>query len=611
MLDYSVFHNKDPEIVMNSNGLLFYDNRVNINLRLEIDYNLFSEEELKKIILERDKDFEEVTRVATYTDEGKVDGILIKTKDGYQKIKTENSTHGFKFIKFDVAFMRGETKVLELKSVTAKRINDITLPDGDYHIDFIFYNDNNEEISKNSIPLILKTNEFSMGDGTKNSNTIIFNEYEGNFDLKISSLGDKYYSFQVDDIVSKSEDIFFFYFWNKYDDSIKRDGVVGAKFHLSNQTIIEESEDDTLDIEISGTFVYKIRELFTTNPTEGSIGLIRIPTIKEKTLDNMKRYFDLKVDVNQAHESIQEIASNLLITDKFNGDPLFFKFIVVDKFKEFSLYDNDNKEILDYFIDKKSETLSIVYFNPLRGKNYSYKVDDSPYINIKYKKSYEGFRMVMSDSKNYKSEEPLYVDNLIIRSEDDNAKADVTITFSDDSTRLIKDFPLKKPVTNIFGHNKYNDKNTNYTLIPDERIKLDREIKSVDVVSEKEFAYKIDNFLCDTKEYSVQELIYFKKDYRDFVYIAKEQYAYNEIPLDGYLHLTLDKRYAVVDDQIIESPTGPLKLIELSSSDIVFSDIDEYCMENSIINSSSVKVESVDDFYIKNVKRGGATIWKG
>ena len=596
MLNYSLFKNKIPEIIVNIPGEIICDNKQSLNFNLEIDYNKFDALKIEKITKELKEEFKEKTSTSTIIDGKKFDGtyvpIINNNKKEYYKIRTENSLKNFKFIKIKVEILSKEKLLHTIETSHSKSLRNIRLDDGDYNFKFYIYNTDSELIKTSDTRVLLKTNSYSLKNNVSGNNEIVFDKNEGDFRIKIAPKSNRYYTFEVTDIISINDNIFEVKIWEKNSNSKATIGKVGAELKILSDTQIKEYEEKSyLADEIEGKFLFNVREILTSEEKENSLARIRIPTLKSKIKDNLKKYNNVKCDVTQGYETTVKYNEKLLITDKFKNEPLFYKFIVDESIEDFVIKDENGNDIKNYIIDKLSKDLNVIYFSPKKNINYYYKNKDYPYTTISYKKSYESFIVEFENECNLG--EGFYFDNLIIKSKEEKP-VDIKVTFSDYTEKEIS-----KCISVSSG--------TDMRFLPNDRMKVSKDIRNIEF---KDKDISIVNMICNSKKIK-DKLVFFKENIKNFVFYGEENEDTNvsDIPESEYNKLKLDKEFILLGNKLIECTGGNYYLEEIKKTDIVYTDSEEYFDESIATNLNPIKAIN-DEFYNKNFKRAGALIWE-
>lgn len=590
MHNYSLFKNRIPEIILNENGNLFYDNKPQFKVKFEVDYNLFTTQELNKILgtttLEKATDSKLLTKSFIPT--------LVENKKKYISILTENTTLNFRLLQYEIEILKDGKKVVTTKRSYSKEFAAV-LADGNYIFNVIVYNTKGEKVKNSNLEIKLKTNPYSMNSNKTGSNIIVFDKNEGDFSLEISPRSNKYYTFTLDNIHSDNEDIFYFNYWNKKNTSKMQRGAIGSEFAILNQKQIDEYEKHPeLVNEIEGDFVFNIKKVLTGELKPTTLGAIRFPTVLEKLKDNSKKYCNLKCDVSQNYQSSQIFDDNLLITDKFKTGPLFYKFIINSSFDKIDIKDSEGEKVSNFKIEKINDNISVIYFNPLRSRTYYLSIDDSPYQIISYKKSWEPF-ISKIEADEIETELDVYIENLIIMC-DKEIEVDIELTLIDYSKITLNDF---KTVT----------QSVDLKFLPDNCCKISKEIKKIKINNNGN-NFTIINMISNSKKLK-DKILYYKKIPGEFVYFAEEvqEIILGEIPEKELNKLIIGKKYNFKNNILAECVDGPLHLENIKREDIVFTDIDELFDEAEIFEYNQIIVpDTKDKFYNKNFKRAGAVL---
>ena len=593
-MKYQSYQHKVPELILNKAGEINLENKNILKIRFEVDYNSLTKEQLDDIIKDSRPQFNEAGGCITFN--GKNDYkmenltyIPIEKEDGtkgYISVKTENNTINFKMIKKNIEVIL-DNEIIKTTDIDHTKEVEFSLADGNYIFKCNIYNNDDKLICSNNISVKLKTNYYQMKDNHSKNAEITFNKDEGDFKIILTTNTKKLYSFKIADIISENNNIFDFTYYNPTNGDKTESGKVGAVLNLLNDKQIEEIiKTPQLEKLINPRFMFNINELFTTYHSKEDIGVIRFPTIREKIKDTYLSYYNLSCDVTQNYSVDFDKSDDLLVTDKFNNYPLFYKFFIDTPFDSIKIIDSDNKEITDFIVEDISDEVHIVYFNPLRNKEYYYILDNDPPLHIRYKRSIEAYRMIFNkelenNNNKLEFEYPMYFGDLMLKG---NGEYEVEIQLSD-YTR--KKFKLKAV-----------DKE--FKFLEDERVKINNKIISLSINTKDkvEVISMICNFKHNRTNYS-----YFKNNFKDFVYIAQPVGELNieDIPDTELSKFNLNNRYILKNGLIEEVHNGPLYLEDINKTDIVFTDIEEWLKEQSIDNIEIIKTGIKDKFFLENV----------
>lgn len=581
MLDYTFNFNKTPVVVLNIPGKIIIDNKLNNDIKFEIDYNVYSEDIIKKIKVNREQQFAIATQCVTYTEEGEKRELLVPYFiDGeryWYKALSENNLINFSMVTNKVEILRNDSIVNTVNLGHSKTLS-FSLKDGDYIFRVTTYTLDDEEISTNDISVTIRTNYYSLGASNVEDIKINFPEGQGNFDLNLEANSKKLYSFKITDIVSENDSIFEFSYFNANSNDPMIKGKIGSEFNLLNDKQIEEIiEHPEMEALIKPEFVFNINEILTTSYSKDDIGVIRFPAIRSKIKDNLSKYYNLKCDVSQNYSVEIDKTEDFLITDKFNNYPLFYKFLITESFENFELLDSDGNTT-DYLLEKVQDDLCVVYFNPKRQTNYYYSIDDNPPVLVSYKKSHENFSVVYKDKK-VEFEEPFYFGYLMLKGSGTN---EVEILFADYNRKKFTLEAVEK----------------DFLYLEDERLKIDKKILGIEVSGDVE----IINMLCPMKN-NRNNYSFFKKDFKDFVYIAQEvpDIKLKDIPESEISKFNIHSKFILLNGEIEEVQNGPLYLEEIKRQDITFTDIEEWLKEYSISTTEVIKTKIKDSYFLENI----------
>lgn len=590
MLTYNSYENHIPELVLNLSGNIYLENKPKLNIRFEIDYNSMTEEELNKVIKDMKPQFNEASACISYNEDNKFkmeNLTYIPIEENgikkYKTIKTENNSINFKMIKKNIVVLKDNIEVLKTDIDHTKTV-EFNLSDGVYTFKCNVYNIYDEFVCSDDIKVTLITNYFSMNKPATPF-SIPFSEEEGNFEIRLNALSKRLYSFVITDLISKNDNIFDFSYYNTNDDSKTTQGKVGAELHLLNDKQIEEIVANPAQEQlIKPRFIFDIKEVFTTTHSKDDIGVVRFPTIREKLRDTYMPYYDLKCDVSQSYTLDFDKTDDLLVTDKFNKYPLFYKFLIDEPYDYFKIKDEKGNEVTDYIMETINKDIKLIYFNPLRNKKYYYTLDDNFYYNIEYKRAIDSYRMTFYTGS-VEMDSPHYIADLILKGPE--GTYDVEIQFSDYNKKTFKMKAIDRE----------------FKFLEDERIKINKEILSMKVLTDKDMEeFKFISVLCNFKN-NRNSYSFFKKDYRDFVYIAKSvgDIKLEDIPNSQLPKMNINKKYILKDNILEEVNNGPIYLEPIRKQDIVFTDIEEWINEYDIGETMTLKTNGVDNFFEQNI----------
>ena len=581
MINYSCFSRKNPNIILNKDGILIMENNKQININFEIDYDSYNQIQLGSIIKNNINEFEEKTICITYINNSKENKINLPINDNnnleYLKIKTENSSMNFSMIKYKLEILKNN-QVIDILENQHKKSQSISLSDGEFLFKFYVYNNDDELISENQLILRLITSYEEIFKPSSLISDINFSEEEGDFKIILSSSGSKLYSFRIYDIVKNNDNIVDFTYFNSDNDTVSGTSKIGSEFVLFSDKRIEEIETHPeLDFLAKSKFIFDIKEFMSSKRTKNDIGVLNIPSIKSKIKDNLRKYYDLKCDVNQNYVVTIDKTNDFLISDKFLKEPLFYKTIITDKFKDMKLIDDKNNNI-EFLLEDITDDIKILYFNPLRNHKYYLNIDGI-IKNVYYKKSHESF--IIDYSSSFKSDAPIYFGDLML-----NGSGDCEVT-------IILDNYDKK-------HFKIKATNKEYKFLEDERVTINNKILSIEV---KGNYTKIINMICNLKN-NKYDYSYFKKNNKNFTYIAKEVPCFdlNKINDSELNKLNINDNFIIINNVIENISNGPLTLEPIKHTEVIFTDINTFDKENTITEKLRLHHNyPIDEFMNNNI----------
>lgn len=590
MINYGYNYSGNVSIVINKNGFIIIENQHNNDVKLEIDYNCFDENIINEIKKDNEEEFEKITNCKTLFSNNSIKNCIIipfieDEEKKWLEIISENNSINFSFIYYNFEIIRNNNVIMSKYGSFSKKIN-FNISDGEYIFKFEIFDLHGNKISENFINVVIISNNFDISNG---SNEDIYVNLTNNddFKIKLSANSKKLYSFEIDDIITTDNKIIDFSFYNTDTNDKLQRGKIGSVFSLLNNKEIEELEKyPELDNNINKKFVFDIQELLSEKSNYNDIGVIRLPTLRSKFKDNFNYYYDLKCYIEDVKNINIPKENNILITDKFKQTPLFYKFIINKKIDDIYIYDENNKEIDNYIIEQISDSINIVYFQPVRNILYFYKINGEDTIyNIDYKDNKLPFSMKIN--KNYYNEnKPIFLSDIILKSEE--KELEFEIVFEDHEVKNII-------LTSTSGECVY---------LENERVKINKKVIGIKCLSENNF--ELINMIGNVKN-NRTDLIFLKSNTTDFVYYAKEfkTVDLNSIPDDEIAKMKIGKKYIFENSKISEVNNGPLELEDIKLSEIVFTDIDEYKTEGGVAvtdSYSTLNNDNLDEFFNKNVK---------
>lgn len=119
---------------------------------------------------------------------------------------------------------------------------------------------------------------------------------------------------------------------------------------------------------------------------------INIPFINDYINYSDKQYSNIYIEDSDDLSIERDFSDDILITDKFLIEPLFYKFYLpYNNLESFKLYDNNNNDIL--YLSKPFKDGYIIYFNKYNNKKYFYNIENEKYKYLEPIKSYENIEI--------------------------------------------------------------------------------------------------------------------------------------------------------------------------------------------------------------------------
>ena len=318
-----------------------------------------------------------------------------------------------------------------------------------------------------------------------------------------------------------------------------------------------------------------------------------IPKISDYIKHNNIQYSNVYVDISDNLEVNLQLDENLLVTNKYLNNPLFYKVYIEDLDDDnIHIFDNDNQEIYNY-IKTKYNNGFIYYFNIENDKKYYYNTSTSKYNYFEPIESYQNINSFYYFDEtgyinfdNVKTIKSFSIKSNILIEKD----IDISLFMYNTQTGDVNKISINKKDLN----NKFEiDINTNKIYI---------DIKD-DVYNKNNFFIVEDsNESLTTDEY----LIFFKQTRQDIVYIAEKNPKLDFNKID-FTKLKVNTYYKIIDGNFIESNNGTFIIDSLGINEIAI--IPNLYIENDYFKTNIFLTESIndikDDFYIKNFKTPG------
>lgn len=318
-----------------------------------------------------------------------------------------------------------------------------------------------------------------------------------------------------------------------------------------------------------------------------------IPSIKNYVRYNNKMYSNVSVSINDNLDVELKNNNNVLITNKFYDEPLFYKvYIENSDLDNIHIYDNDNIEISKYLFEEFNGGY-IFYFNIEKDKKYYYNTSDSKYNYFEPIESYKNIDFI------YRFNEAGYISLNDVKHFN---------TFTLKSNQVIE----KNITFSLFLYNTLTGETNKFSLTRDElnsKFEIDLNVNKIYIeLDNKE--YKKDMFyIVDDSNNSLitdESIIFFKNDRKDVVYIADKNLDIDISKID-LTKLKVNTYYKINDyNNIIETSEGTFIIDSLNKDEIAIvpniNDKDYLSVKVFITESLG---DGDDSFYRSNFKMPG------
>lgn len=315
-----------------------------------------------------------------------------------------------------------------------------------------------------------------------------------------------------------------------------------------------------------------------------------IPKIQNYIRYNNKMYSNVSVSINDNLEVEANNNGNLLITNKYLNEPLFYKVYIEDSdLLNIRIFDNDNKEISNY-IQEPFNSGYIFYFNIEKNKKYYYNTSSSKYNYFEPVESYKNIEFV------YYFNETGYI-NL------DNPKHLTTFTLK---SKVL----IEKDVTfSLFLYNTLTGETNKFSLSKNElnnKFEIDLNINKILLEIDSSEYSKDMFYIVEDSNNSLNSdnvTIFFKNDRKDIVYIAEKNLDIDPKKID-FTKLKVNTYYNINDyNNIIETYDGSFIIDSLNAGEIA---IIPNISKNNYVEANIFLTESLgdpnDNFYRTNFK---------
>lgn len=311
-----------------------------------------------------------------------------------------------------------------------------------------------------------------------------------------------------------------------------------------------------------------------------------IPNIKNYIRYNNKMYSNVSVNINDDLDIELKNNPNVLITNKFFEEPLFYKiYIENNDLDNIHIFDNDNNEISELLYEKFNSGY-IFYFNIEKGKKYYYNTKESKYNYFDAIESYKNIDFI------YRFDEIGYI-NL------NDVKHFNTFTLK--SNKIIE----KNVTFSLFLYNTITGETNKFSLTNEElnnKFEIDLNINKIYIdIDNKEYSKDMFYIVDDSNNSLVNDdsIIFFKNDRKDIVYIAEKNLDIDISKID-LTKIKVNTYYKINDyKNIIETIDGSFIIDSFNKNEIAI-----------VHNNNEKKYFSVDMFLTESLGDGNDTFYR-
>lgn len=311
---------------------------------------------------------------------------------------------------------------------------------------------------------------------------------------------------------------------------------------------------------------------------------VRLPLIKDYINFISKNYTDIYIEDNDDLSVELQYDSDILITDKFLQEPLFYKvYIETNTLDGFQLFDSSNKEIV--YLSENFKNGFVIYFNTEENKKYYYNLGENKFNYIKPIKAFQNIEINYYFNENniikfslpqkissFKIKSLLYVNspiNLYLY----NTLKGTTYRINMSSSDLNRKFDLDVEVDKIYIES--NEKNNSFVFIEESGNSL-----------------LINN-----------NINFFKQNRNDIIYISKNVHNINIDKID-FTKVKIGTKYNSVDGKLIETNNGNFYINKPFVNAIPIYSQNQYNHYTSELFISTMP--NNDEFYNNNYKTIGS-----
>jgi hypothetical protein len=353
---------------------------------------------------------------------------------------------------------------------------------------------------------------------------------------------------------------------------INENGYI-SDFWVENQgsTIYFRNSDDKIEI--------------TSNYNDCDF-IVKIPKIEDYIQIENKLFGTVEIDDNDDLESEGTYGSDILITDKFMNEPLFYKVFIEGEI-EVTVYDSDGKEVTNRLTETLGDGI-VVYFNANANKLYYFNTEESEYNYFEPVKAFENIKetYLFDDNNEISFDEPRLINTFTLNSSKNISSYDTItlILYNNNSGDVNKIEITGDELNTIFDLELYAD--SVYIEPPKGYVGSDFSFSEIQVCS----------------IISNDNILYLKSNRDDVVYYSKEV-AQPDVDSIDFTKVKVYTKYTIDGTKLKESFTGNFIVNQPFADEIPILYKDNVTGIEASINVMSAICS--DEFYNNNFKSPG------
>ena len=314
-----------------------------------------------------------------------------------------------------------------------------------------------------------------------------------------------------------------------------------------------------------------------------------VPSIEKYLKINDSSYSNVFVKTDDELEVALPFHENLLITDKYLEEPLFYKvFIEASSQDEIEIYNSDDNKINNILYQPYKNGF-VCYFNKEQKKKYYYHTNHEKFIYFEPLKALNNIQNIYNFEKNgFASLKNVYVKAISVMSKKNLSIFRGVLYFYNYQDNIVKRMAI-------------NENNLNKMF--DLNLQVDKILLETEEEIDKDNFYILES---DNTSYVFNNTInYFKADRNSICYFSDE---IPEISLHKILSqpIKVNTRYIVQNGKIVENQNGYFYISDIIDNGVAILPIKENIHEISknVFANISISPEK-DKYYIDNFKTSG------